>query len=228
MTSATDTPTVRKQVADLAASHIAPWQRGYLDDKPKHVAALARLRRGAGRNAGALPDLWALIDTTVLHAQPEGSRPLREGELVRAEDALHAAVTLWALHQQSRPVGMHRPNAAGRPTGLGAAVRRLMPPGEIDDAVRKRLVRAGSAPDLPSLSQRLRDLIVLLRRADIPLDYGLLAGQLYAWQWPGGADQVRTEWGRSFHAWQEPAANDPTTSAAPSAPAPSDSDKDTP
>lgn len=27
---------------------------------------------------------------------------------MRAEDALHAALTLWALHQQSRPIGMHQ------------------------------------------------------------------------------------------------------------------------
>ncbi|MER5951712.1 type I-E CRISPR-associated protein Cse2/CasB [Streptomyces sp. NPDC001904] len=228
MSSVTDgAPTVRTRVAALAASHITPWQLGYLADRPKDVAALARLRRGAGRPAGAMPDLWTLIDTTNLHAQPEDGRPLRESELVRAEDALHTAVTLWALHQQSRPTGMHRPHASRRPSGLGAAVRRLMPPGEIDDAVRKRLVRAGSAADLTSLSQRLRDLVVLLRRADISLDYGLLAGQLYAWQWPGGPDQVRTEWGRSFHAWQAPAADPQTVPTEPGPLTGPDSDKDT-
>ncbi|MEU3796071.1 type I-E CRISPR-associated protein Cse2/CasB, partial [Streptomyces fructofermentans] len=155
-----------------------------------------------------------LVDTTPLHAHDKGTRPLREEELVRAEDALHAALTLWALHQQSRSTGMHRPAAPRKPAGLGAAARRLMPPGDIDEPIRKRLVRAGTAPDLTALSQRLRDLVVLLRRADIPLDYGLLAGQLYAWQWPGGADRVRREWGRSFHAWQPPAGPDPAPDPA--------------
>jgi CRISPR system Cascade subunit CasB len=205
MTTATDAPTVRARVAELAAARITTWQEGYLRDNPKDVAALARLRRGAGRDAGQLPDLWTLVDTTPLHTRRNGVRPLGEEELVRAEEALHAALTLWALHQHSPPTRIHRPTGPGRPTGLGAAVRRLMPPGDIDEPVRKRLVRAGLAPDLTSLSQRLRDLVVLLRRADIPLDYGLLAGQLYAWQWPAGADRVRREWGRSFHARQEPA-----------------------
>jgi CRISPR system Cascade subunit CasB len=213
MTTAQAPPTVRSRLAELAAARIAQWQEGYLRDTPKDVAALARLRRGAGRNATEMPDLWSLVDTGPLHAGAGGLRPLSEGELSRAEDALYAALTLWAFHQQSRGTRMHRPHTRTRPTGLGAAVRRLMPPSEIDEPVRKRLVRAGTAPDLVSLAQRLRDIVVLLRRADIPLDYGLLAGQLYAWQWHDGPSAVRREWGRSFHqTWQQPApAGDPTT-----------------
>ncbi|MFI5799040.1 type I-E CRISPR-associated protein Cse2/CasB [Streptomyces sp. NPDC051677] len=229
MTTATAPPSVRSRVAELAAVQIDRWQEGYLRDSPKDVAALARLRRGAGRDAADLPDLWTLVDTSPLYARLDDVRPLSEEELVRAENALHAALTLWAMHQQSRGAHMHRPHARGGPggpAGLGAAVRRLMPPDGIDEPVRKRLVRAGTAPDLTSLSQRLRDLIVLLRRADIPLDYGLLAGQLYAWQWPGGADTVRREWGRSFHSWQDPAAPASAQSADGAAPSSDDRDKD--
>ncbi|MGJ3561267.1 type I-E CRISPR-associated protein Cse2/CasB [Streptomyces sp. INA 01156] len=69
--------------------------------------------------------------------------------------------------------------------------------------MHKRLVRAGTAPDLATLAQRLRDIVVLLRREGFELDYALLAGQLYTWQRPGGADTVRREWGRSFHAWHD-------------------------
>lgn len=239
MTPATTVPptvrSVRGRVAELAAARITPWQDGYLSDRSKDVAALARLRRGAGRDAADLPDLWTLVDTSPLHARLEGVRPLVEEELVRAEDALHAALTLWALHQQSRGTRMHRAHAYQRPGGLGAAVRRLMPPDGIDEPVRKRLVRAGTASGLTVLSQRLRDLVVLLRRADIPLDYGLLAGQLYVWQWPGGAGTVRREWGRSFHSVHEQAAQAPGRNAeadadagdgTPTSTGPDDSDKD--
>jgi CRISPR system Cascade subunit CasB len=202
MTTVTAPASPRERVARLAAGHIATLQRGYLDDQPHAVAALARLRRGAGREAGQLPDLWALIDTGPLHQTPDGARPLSESELNRAEDALHVALTLYALHQQSRRSGMYQADRPGRRRGLGAAVRRMMKPGEIDEPVHKRLVRAGTSPDLPVLAQRLRDIVVLLRREDIELDHAQLAGQLYLWQWPGGADTVRREWGRSFHAWQ--------------------------
>lgn len=214
MTTVAAPSTVRKRITDLAAAQITTWQEGYLKDRPKDVAALARLRRGAGRDAAELPDLWTLVDTSPLHERMEGVRPLSETELARAEDALHTALTLWALHQQSRSTRMHRPHTAQRPAGLGAAVRRLMPADGIDEPVRKRLVRAGTAPDLTNLSQRLRDLVVLLRREEIPLDYGLLAGQLYAWQWPQGADAVRREWGRSFHSWHPPTERPGDDSAA--------------
>ncbi|MFF9204514.1 type I-E CRISPR-associated protein Cse2/CasB [Streptomyces sp. NPDC014986] len=190
---------VHQRVAELAAAHIAPWQEGYLKDRSPAVAALARLRRGAGREAGEVPDLWSLIDTDPLHTSAEGTRSLSEQELVRAENALHAALTLWAFHQQSRGVPVHRRHTRERPGGLGAAVRRLMPADGVDEPVRKRLVRAGTAPDLVTLAQRLRDIVALLRRDDIPLDYALLAGQLYLWQWPDGPAAVRRRWGRSFH-----------------------------
>ncbi|MHC3474898.1 type I-E CRISPR-associated protein Cse2/CasB [Streptomyces sp. 7R007] len=230
MTTLTAPVSPRERVVRLAGAHIAALQRGYLEDQPHAVAALARLRRGAGREAGQLPDLWTLIDIGPLHETPEGARPLSETELVRAEDALHVALTLYALHQQSRGTGMYQADRPGRSRGLGAAVRRMMKRGEIDAPVHKRLVRAGTAPDLAVLAQRLRDIVVLLRREDIELDHALLAGQLYTWQWPGGADTVRRQWGRSFHAWHDkphgsapasvgPAAGSATTSTT-------DTDKD--
>ncbi|CAL9672592.1 hypothetical protein SUDANB15_07512 (plasmid) [Streptomyces sp. enrichment culture] len=204
---------VHQRVAELAATLVGSWQEGYLKDRSPAVAALARLRRGAGREAGETPDLWSLIDTDPLHTPAEGTRPLSEQELVRAENALHAALTLWAFHQQSRSTPMHRRHTRERPGGLGAAVRRLMPADGVDEPVRKRLVRAGTVPDLVTLTQRLRDIVALLRRDDIPLDYGLLAGQLYLWQWPDGPAAVRRRWGRSFHEQRRtrPTAGENTT-----------------
>ncbi|GFH35602.1 type I-E CRISPR-associated protein Cse2/CasB [Streptomyces pacificus] len=190
---------VHQRLAELTAATIGPLQQGYLSDRSPAVAALARLRRGAGREAGELPDLWNLVDTGPLHTRTDGSRELSERELTRAENALHAALTLWAFHQQSRGTPMHCRHTRDRPRGLGAAVRHLMPADGVDEPVRKRLVRAGTAPDLVTLTQRLRDLVALLRRDDIPLDYALLAGQLYTWQWPDGPAAVRRSWGRSFH-----------------------------
>ncbi|MEV8311824.1 type I-E CRISPR-associated protein Cse2/CasB [Streptomyces flavidovirens] len=202
-------PTATGRVTVLVAKTITVLQRDYLGDQPHAVAALARLRRGAGKEFAQVPDLWGLADTRSLHEAPVGGRPLREEELSRAEDAVHAALTLWALHQQSRRTGMHRSDSRKTPTGLGAAVRRLMPAGDIDEPVRKRLVRAGTAPTLAALAGRLRDIVLLLRREDIELDYALLAEQLYRWQEPGGRDEVRRAWGRSFNAYrhaQDPAA----------------------
>ncbi|MFE5515315.1 type I-E CRISPR-associated protein Cse2/CasB [Streptomyces sp. NPDC056529] len=229
-TTSASTESVVDLVTRLAQEHLGRWQHGYLSDDAKAVGALARLRRGAGKPPGQLPDLWDLIDTQPLHTARRNGRPLSENELARAEDALHTALTLWALHQQSRGTGMHQTHRRERPRGLGAAVHRLMPANDIDDSLRKRLVRAGNAPDLTTLAQRLRDIVTLLRREDVPLDYALLAGQLYQWQWPGGADRVRIAWGRSFHAWQDHRDHGPeqdNPADAPSAALPAATDKDT-
>ncbi|GAA2815002.1 hypothetical protein GCM10010441_44530 [Kitasatospora paracochleata] len=176
-------------VGVLAGREISRLQTGYLADRSDAVAALARLRRGAGRDPAAIPDLWGLLDTEDLFADPA----LRPDE---AHTALYTAATLWSLHQQSLGARMHQ--AGG--DELGAAVRKLMPGSAIDEPIRKRFVRAGTAGSLPVLATRLREIALLLRRGGHALDYALLADQLHDWQRPGGPDGVRSSWGRSFHA----------------------------
>jgi CRISPR system Cascade subunit CasB len=130
-------------------------------------------------------------------------------DLDRAEEALNLAVTLWALHQQSQHgQGMHQlpwfsKGNHERRQGLGTAVRELMRATsgstEVDEPLRKRFVRVAGATSLEAFAQRLRDIVLLLRREAIPLDYGLLADQIYRWQSPAGRTDVHREWGRDFH-----------------------------
>lgn len=197
------------------AQHIRTLQDAYHRDSPQAVQALARLRRGIGRQAGETPDLWGLVGIEAFYTgQPEGRRP-SEAEALRAERAAHVAVTLWALHQQSnRARRMHVADGIS----LGTAVRRLMSGTERDEPIQKRLVRAGTATSFDVLGHRLRELVVLLRKAEIPLDYGLLAEQLDHWQKPGGPRLVRQAWGRGFHAYQPPTAPGQPTNDAPEAP----------
>ncbi|KOU65117.1 hypothetical protein ADK90_03150 [Streptomyces sp. XY413] len=196
--------------------HIRTVQSGYLADRSDAVQALARLRRGVGRQPTETPELWGLVGVEGFHAAylAQRRRPAGEAEALRAERAAHIAVTLWAVHQQSnRSKRMH---VADGPF-VGTAVRRLMPGGDADDPLRKRLVRAGTSSTVDVLAQRLRELVTLLRTAEVPLDYGLLAEQLDQWQRPGGPAQVRQAWGRSFHAYRPPtakAAKDQDASAA--------------
>ncbi|MCB5908085.1 type I-E CRISPR-associated protein Cse2/CasB [Streptomyces pinistramenti] len=203
-----------------AAVHqrITRLQRGYLDDRSDAVGTLARLRRGIGRPAGETADLWGLIGTEPLYEQYE-RRELTEDAMRWAEEAAHAAVTLWSLHQQSHHTArMHR-----RPgPELGAAVRRLAPGAEIDEPTRKRFVRAGTAATPVVLAGRLREIVLLLRREAVPLDYGLLADQLHTWQSPGGPQSVRRSWGRSYLAVPRSASGNGSATAGPNAPGGSD------
>ncbi|WP_079032211.1 type I-E CRISPR-associated protein Cse1/CasA [Streptomyces specialis] len=197
----------RRDVVGIAVSkHIAGLQTGYLNDRSASVATLARLRRGVGKSAHEEPDLWGLTGTEALHEECAGGR-LPEDLLPQAEEAAHTALTLWSMHQQS-----HHRERMHVPGGLefGAAVRRLMPSAEPDEPIRKRFVRAATAPSPAILAQRLRDIVVLLRRDGIALDYGLLADQLLEWQESGGPERVRRSWGRAFHSHRPQQAGGPS------------------
>ncbi|MCY0931659.1 type I-E CRISPR-associated protein Cse2/CasB [Streptomyces sp. H27-H1] len=200
------------------AQHIETLQRDYCKNRSYAVRTLAQLRRGIGRQATELSELWGLLGIEEFHAKrlARGQAPASEAVAERAERAAHIAVTLWALHQQSeRTAVTHRSDG----TSVGAAVRRLMSGAESDEGIRKRFVRAGSASTLAVMAQRLRELVVLFRANEIPvpLDYGLLAEQLEEWQRPGGPARIRQAWGRGFHAYRAPKSGSLPTEPLPQA-----------
>lgn len=189
-------------VGTFVDQRVREIQEGYRLDNPRAVATLARLRRGAGKEIGDTPDLWGLILDDRFYAD---APPLKEKDMEVAENSAHIALTLYAIHQQSRRDDrMHQ-----RGWGLGEAVRRLMPSSEIDEPLRKRFVQVGHAVTYKALAQRLREIVTLLRRDAIPLDYGLLADQLYQFRTPQGAQRVRTAWGRGFHAYRPKTTDSP-------------------
>ncbi|MFI1956016.1 type I-E CRISPR-associated protein Cse2/CasB [Streptomyces xinghaiensis] len=235
-------------VREATRRTIPRLQAGYRQDVPAAVAAVARLRREAGRDAYASPTGWGLDDLETLteireerrqeeEEHREGQAPPRryfspyareweERRQEREDKAVHLAVTLWALHQQSlRDEPMHVP---GWP--LGRAVRRLAqgktgtqdldqaqengagpagdgterepepePVEEVSQTIRKRFVRIGTSTDVDVLGTRLREMVLLLRASRIPLDYERLADQICRWQDEEHQDDVRRGWGREFH-----------------------------
>lgn len=181
-------------VGTAVDERVRQLQTGYLKDLSEAVATLAKLRRGAGRTIEEAPELVGL---TTGHDFYEHF-PLDHPRIDDAEAAVHEALTLYALHQQSkREKGMHR-----RGHGLGAAVRSLMPSGDIDEPLRTRFVQAQTANSPAIRVNRLRAIVTLLRADDLPLDYGLLADQLYDARTRAGAERVRRSWGRGFQAYR--------------------------
>jgi CRISPR system Cascade subunit CasB len=193
-------PAIQNLVKEVTNARIRELQSGYLKDKPDAVAALARLRRGVGKPVHAVADLWGLEGTDRLYTEiPDRWEETR----VRAENAVHVAITLWAVHQQSRrDAPMH---IAGIP--LGRAVRALIPGEDIDDPLRRRYLRIGTATSLEMLAERLRDIVLTLRQKTQGMDYAVLAEQIYGWQIPNQRTEVRRQWGRDFHSRTQPAAS---------------------
>jgi len=157
-------------------------------------ATLAHLRRGVGKHPAANPSLWeATFSSFPSDLQGTGSEP-SYGEL-----AVHAALTLFATHQQSLDLKtqlMHELNISiGKALGLLAILKGS----DSYDSIKKRFDRIVTADSLGELSNYLRGSIQLLRSNRIPLDYKLLAKQLYDFQFIDNRDAIRLSWGRDFY-----------------------------
>lgn len=144
---------------------------------------LAALRRGLGRDAGSVPEMWRFY-----RKLDEKGTPTKE---LKAE---HAALTLFALHQQSQRQPMHKLGI-----GLGTAVRKLKESGHYsEDAVDRRFAAAATATSLGELTLHLRGLITQLRSIGQPLDYDKLYADLLAYQWSDHLGAIRRRWGGQY------------------------------
>lgn len=188
----------------FVARTVSRVQAGYVrrPQDPRARAALAQLRRGLGRDVGEVPEI---LELTV---NPGAPRPWGD-EPTPDERAIHVAVTLYALHQQSQQKPMH---VSG--VGFGEALGRLRYAGGSENAgVVRRFQALGTATDLGELVHHARSLVPLLRGAGQGFDYGAFAEDLTAYQDPRRVDRVRLRWGRDFYRVAPPAENHQPSSA---------------
>lgn len=159
---------------------------GYLRRSSWALSSLAALRRAAGSEPGADPTLW---DVT-MGGLESSQAPDRT---TRAEYSAFHALTLFAVHQQSRPSCMHLPGQ-----GVGDAGRRWLAATGDSPATRNRIRALASAADPDELVRHLRSMIQQLRGSGVPLDYGLLARQISDFHTDAGRIRVRQRWGREL------------------------------
>lgn len=170
-------------------------QRGYLATPrdPWAVRTLADLRHADAAHAGTDPALWEI---TLGHL-PEDLVGHGASPATYAERAVHAAVVLYAIHQQSRPSPMH-----AKAIGLGQAVRMLSArrstSTEWDPGTVSRFQHLCRAQQWAIRIENLRGLVTLMRSEDVPLDYGRLAADLWRLQ-TSASDRVLLDWGRQLH-----------------------------
>lgn len=187
----TERPRPDEELRRYVTDRVVDLQQRFLREESAARASLARLRRAVASRPGSAPEVWA---ETLLGLPAglagHGSDPSQH------ESAAHAALCLYALHQQSQPVAMHRDGQS-----LGAALRRLVTSGVGvgEDAVRRRFQALGTASSLPEALHHLRGLVTQLRGAAVPLDHGLLAHDLRRLQDPRHGGGVRLRWGRDFY-----------------------------
>lgn len=181
-------------------------QEGVLRRESTSMAMVARLRHAVGKPTGSVADIWPVTVDDALAGPHAGDDP------TPAENAVHVALTLYAVHQQSVPTRMHQ-----RGQGFGRALRALRPAETVTDPVRRRFQAVGTADSLGELAFHARGLVQLLRAHRLSQDYALLADQLVAWQ-RGDEVRVRLQWARDFYrtdaAFTDPAPTSRPTTAS--------------
>jgi len=192
----------KNELRALVRKRAGLLQRDYLGSRTSALARarrdLANLRNAATVAPGTEPSIWDLTITGVTDGSTS-DYPTKE------EWAVHLALTLFAIHQQSRSEPMH---IDGK--GLGQAIallerrsgdysgNRASPLHKEPSPIRRRFNMVVTSRTLPELSNHLRGLVRQFRAKEIPLDYGQLASDLFEFQIPGGADSVRLRWARQY------------------------------
>lgn len=162
-------------------------------------ASLARLRRLDKPSGGA----WASAGDELFSGLPDiGASRKDEDRMLKT---IKASLKLYALHQQSKqkpmalnPKDADDDNYSSRRT-FGWSCRQIEP--DIDNAagVVRRLVSVEAARDFAGIENCLRGLIQLMRANDVPVDYYLLARDLYLMQFDGCRDDVFMCWSRDYY-----------------------------
>lgn len=169
---------------------------------------LAALRSGIGRAPGTVPQMWPYYAVEIpdvhLTARADQWRP---PSILEAE---HHALTLYAVHQQSESVPVHRTDPHSE---LGAALRVLRQANGDESrvaAIDRRVAAAMTANSMAALAVHLRGLINLLKGLDRPraLDYSRLVDDLAVWSLPARRPAVRRRWGGQYFAWSKPSPED--------------------
>lgn len=177
-------------------------QKKYLQGDSTARADLAHFRQASGKPLGSTPETWSVFKGGF----PEQLLGRGEGPNY-AERAVFHAITLYALHQQSktdRPMHLipEADEHGKQPRlGIGEAVRRIANPSNPDEskAILRRFNAITTAQTFEALVYHLRGLVQLLRTESIPLDYGLLAADLYRLQFPEARQSVHLNWARQLY-----------------------------
>lgn len=194
------------EIRNFVSGKVCRLQTSYLSvsDKSTGARRLSALRHAIVKEPGSSADIWD-IEIGGLRADLVG----KDDRPSSAERAVHGALTLYAFHQQSKSNPMH---VSGREHGLGCAMRDLVQQDQnhyrnrAEEELPRRFAALVTAESMPEMLHYLRQLIQQLRSAGIPLDYGLLAADLYRLQNPYQADSVRRGWGRGFAYRRKPAS----------------------
>ena len=184
--------TVSQQIMEL-----------YNRDNSWSKAALAKLRRGIGKDLGEMPELFEYV----LEGLPEEFYEKSKNEMEKAEKAIYQTLTLFAFHQQGKNDFMGRQEGKYGQS-LGNAIRILINR-DIDKevAIKRRFDKILTAANIEELAVHSRGMIGLLKDGNIPIDYVNYANDLYWFQYPEYKKRVVLKWSKDYFRFNEKGEN---------------------
>lgn len=191
-----------EKIGEFVKKRIA-WLEGSNNDAAVR-RSLAILRRGIGKAPGSMAELWDMT----LKDLPESF--YRETGIPSDEEwAVYIALTLYALHQQGNDIKQKSMNADG--ISVGTAARRLVSGDDEETRIKRRFDRIITSQSITELSNHLRGMVQLLKQSSVPLDYAMLAEDIYRFRSDKGRDRVRLKWGQDYYRREtkENAVNEP-------------------
>jgi CRISPR system Cascade subunit CasB len=182
----------------------------------KRIGHLYASSRSGGTSAGVLSNLRKRTTPGANPATWEAtlglSAPLAgRGDIASPyEKAAHAALSLYAVHQQSKSDNMH-----SQARSFGTAVRALSTaPGRSEQAVIRRFRALATSRTIDGVMVHARGLISQMRGASITFDYADFAADLRNFQSTADRNKATLTWGRDLnraaHSATNPATTDPT------------------
>lgn len=194
----TEAPAPPPSLARITSAAIHRLQNQVTQDKAGTSggarALVATLRNAAGYAPMDNVRAWTLMLEEILPDFPESW--LRHDQPSRQEWAAFAAMTHWALHQQSLSKPMHVSGTRSY-QNFGYAVGLLSR--QRDSAsIKGRFDALLINPGELAVRHHLRSMIQLLRAEEIPTDYGRLAQDLSDMKRPNGRRRVALRWGRGY------------------------------
>lgn len=193
-------------VGGYANRKILRFQKQYLSkgrEASKGRATLARLRR-LGLEGGS----WLAVGGELFADLPDFALDPREEE--RVLNAVMATFRLYAQHQQSEsdPMAFRRcedePQEAAARRSFGwscwcagfAASKRGQ---DKDPGIKRRLASLESVVNFGGIETQLRGLMSIVKGEGVPVDYCLLARDLYLMQVPSCRSDVFQRWARDYY-----------------------------
>lgn len=194
MTNDTRAPAT-PNVGTLVGQRIERLQGSFLNNSSTTRALLAQLRHAASKPPGSVPEIWDITAFPVPEFAPDAP--------TFAENAVHDAMTLYAIAQQGNTRAVHKHSEQGNRRGFGDAVRALAwQSGAEEQRFRRRFNAAVTSESYEELVKHVVSLVRQIFRSglNITLDFGSLATDLFVFQLPDGPQTVRRRWARQYAA----------------------------